>query len=120
MAFACAFSALGDFQLAEDAAQEAFISAWQRLNQLREPEAFPGWLRRIVLTACNRLTRAQRMSLTTLDEGKVVPSMLENQQTAVEKNELKHALPAAKVVCCRRQAARRCGGHQHELLPLAP
>ncbi|MCA1849826.1 MAG: hypothetical protein LC672_01925, partial [Acidobacteria bacterium] len=48
MAFGCAYSVLSDFYLAEDAAQEAFITAWQRLDQLRAPEAFPGWLRRIV------------------------------------------------------------------------
>src|ERR1700754_1106480 len=61
MAFACAFSVLGDFYLAEDAAQEAFITAWQRLGQLRAPEAFAGWLRRIVLTQCSRLTRGKRL-----------------------------------------------------------
>src|SRR5919197_1810211 len=61
MAFGGAYAVLGDFYLAEDAAQEAFIAAWQRLDQLRAPEAFPGWLRRIVLTRCNRLTRGRRL-----------------------------------------------------------
>jgi RNA polymerase sigma factor (sigma-70 family) len=69
MAYACAYAVLGDFHLAEDAAQEAFISAWQKLGQLREPEAFPGWLRRVVLTECNRLTRGKRSRNITLDEG---------------------------------------------------
>ena len=50
MAFACAYAAPCDFHLAEDAAQGAFVTAWRKLTQLREPEAFPGWLRRIVLT----------------------------------------------------------------------
>jgi DNA-directed RNA polymerase specialized sigma24 family protein len=57
MAFACAFAVLGDVYLAQDAAQEAFIVAWQKLGQLREPAAFPGWFKRIVLTQCNRLIR---------------------------------------------------------------
>ena len=95
MAFACAYAVLGDFQLAEDAAQEAFVSAWQRLDQLRQPEAFPGWLRRIVLTECNRLTRAKQLRVTGLSEGTDVPSTLENQQTAIEKNELTDAVFAA-------------------------
>ncbi len=30
MAYACAYARLGDFSLAQDVAQEAFISAWQR------------------------------------------------------------------------------------------
>ena len=41
LAFACAYSVLGDFGLAEDAAQEAFLTAWRHLDQLRTPEAFP-------------------------------------------------------------------------------
>lgn len=37
MAFGCAYAVLGDFYLAEDAAQEAFITAWQSLRQLALP-----------------------------------------------------------------------------------
>jgi len=47
MAYAYAYAMLGDFYLAEDAAQRAFISAWRKLGQLRQPEAFPGWFRRV-------------------------------------------------------------------------
>src|SRR5687767_5300158 len=50
MAYSCAYAVLGDFHMAEDASQRAFITAWQKLHQLREPDAFPGWFRRIVLT----------------------------------------------------------------------
>src|SRR5947209_18902329 len=56
MAFGCAYALLGDFYLAEDAAQEAFITAWQRLHQLRAPAAFPGWPQRMMLNQCNSLT----------------------------------------------------------------
>jgi len=48
---------LRDGALAEDAVQEAFVTALARLNQLREPEAFPGWFRQIVRTHANRLSR---------------------------------------------------------------
>ena len=40
-------------------AQEAFLTAYQKIDQLRDPAAFPGWLKRIVLTYCNRITRQQ-------------------------------------------------------------
>lgn len=33
LAFGCAYAVLGDFYLAEDAAQEAFLSAWRNLDQ---------------------------------------------------------------------------------------
>ena len=48
MACGYAYSILGDFHLAEDAAQEAFVDAYRNLGQLREPRAFPGWFRRVV------------------------------------------------------------------------
>ena len=68
MAFACAFAVLGDVYLAQDTAQEAFVVAWQKLAQLREPAAFPGWFKRIVLTQCNRLTRSKRLQIVPLEE----------------------------------------------------
>ena len=49
MAYGCAYAILGDFHLAEDASQEAFVAAYRELPNLREPKAFAGWLRRPVL-----------------------------------------------------------------------
>ncbi len=69
MAFGCAFAVLGDVYLAQDTAQEAFVVAWQKLAQLREPAAFPGWFKRIVLTQCNRLLRCKRLQVLPLDAG---------------------------------------------------
>ena len=78
--------------LAEDAAQEAFISAWQKLSQLRQPEAFPGWFRRIVLTECNRLTRGKRLRTISLDEGVNLHAPHTDPQTAIERDELTKAV----------------------------
>jgi len=89
MAFGCAYAVLGDFYLAEDAAQEAFITAWQNLNQLRMPMAFAGWLRRIVLTRCNRLTRGQRLSILPLDVGVNSPSPEPDPQFNAEQRDLR-------------------------------
>ena len=41
MAYGCAYAVLGDTYLAQAAAQDAFIAAYQNLGQLREPAAFP-------------------------------------------------------------------------------
>src|SRR5258708_40357212 len=67
LAFACAYAVLGDFQLSEDAAQESFIAAWRNLDQLRQPEAFPGWLKRIVFSQCSRLTRGKQVTTVRLE-----------------------------------------------------
>lgn len=50
----------GDPAAAEDAAQEAFVEAHRCLPTLRDPRAFPTWLRRIVFKHCDRIRRAQR------------------------------------------------------------
>ena len=52
-----AHSVLLDFQLAQDAAQEAFLVAHQRLGQLRDPASFGPWLLRIVRHRALRLKR---------------------------------------------------------------
>ena len=85
MAFA--YAVLGDFHLAEDAAQDAFIVAWRNLDQLRKPEAFPGWLKRIVLTQCNRLTRGKRVQLVSLDAILEAPAADADPYVAYEQKE---------------------------------
>ena len=60
MAVGYAHSMLGDFHLAEDIAQEAFIQAYLKLDQLEEPLAFASWLRRILFTHCDRVTRRKK------------------------------------------------------------
>ena len=92
MAYACAYARLGDFYLAEEAAQEAFISAWQKLDQLREPAAFAGWFRRIVLTECSRLTRGKRLPTTLLNDGRQINSGHADQQTVMETDEMTKAV----------------------------
>ena len=87
LAFGCAYAVLGDFYLAEDAAQEAFITAWRKLHQLQQAEAFPGWFRRIVLTQCNRLTRGKRLKFVPLEAGLNLASTTADPLEAVEKVE---------------------------------
>lgn len=60
LAYGYALSLLGDLALAQDATWEAFLVAHQRLDSLRQPEAFPGWLRGIVYRCCLRQRRHRR------------------------------------------------------------
>lgn len=48
VALSVAFGVLGDSNAASDVAQEAFIRAWERLADLREPQRFGTWLCGIV------------------------------------------------------------------------
>src|SRR5687767_4984711 len=46
-----AFGILGDFAASEDAAQEAFLTAWRKFHGLREPERLRAWLAQIARNA---------------------------------------------------------------------
>lgn len=55
----------GDRSLAEDWLQEAFVQAWRKLGQLREPGAFGGWLKRLAVNT--GLSEQRRGRLRTVD-----------------------------------------------------
>ena len=54
---ALAYSATGNLSRSEDLAQDTFVTAWQRLPELREPSKLRAWLRGI---ARNLTSNAQR------------------------------------------------------------
>jgi RNA polymerase sigma factor (sigma-70 family) len=91
MVFGYAYAVLGDFHSAEDASQEAFIAAWRHLPSLREPAAFPGWLRRLVRTECHRMTRKSRPTIP-LDASQNVPDEEPDPHALAEKGEMRDAV----------------------------
>jgi len=95
MAYGFAYSFLGDFHLAQDAAQEAFIEAYRDLAKLREPAAFPGWFRRVVFKHCDRLTRRKRVATVPLEAAAAVASGESGPAEAAEKREMKDRVLAA-------------------------
>ncbi len=95
MAVGYAYSILGDFHWAQDAAQEAFIEAYRNLYQLREPAAFAAWLRRIIIKYCDRFTRGKRVETVSLEEAMEVSANEKDPAQAVEEREMKDTVLAA-------------------------
>src|SRR3989442_13950491 len=95
MAVGYAASILGDFHLAEDAAQEAFLEAWRDLPQLREPAAFAGWLRRIIFKQCDRLTRGKRLTTVPIEAADAVAAPQPDPGEAAERRELQDTVRRA-------------------------
>jgi RNA polymerase sigma-70 factor (ECF subfamily) len=63
--YATALRRLGNHAEAQELTQEVFVQALRKLAQLREPEAFAGWLRSITnRMAINRATRGGPMLST--------------------------------------------------------
>lgn len=99
MSVGYAYSILGNFHLAEDAAQEAFISAFRDLKSIREPKAFPSWLRRLIFKQCDRLTRGKHIEVLPLETGLRITSDRKEPETAVlEQETQEHVLAAVKTL----------------------
>lgn len=95
MALGFAVGWLGDEASAEDAAQDAFLDAYLRLPQLREPEAFPGWFRRILIKHCDRRSRKRPLPPVDPPEESPPPAeLLADRERSVRVRTLIEALPA--------------------------
>ena len=55
-----ALGILGDFGTSEDAGQEAFLTAWRKIGELRDPECLKGWLAQIARNAALTELRRRR------------------------------------------------------------
>ena len=80
---------LRDIHLAEDATQQALLTIWRDLPQLRDPARFDAWSYRLLVRACyaeGRRTRdwAPNLHLLPIDE----PAAAEGLSTVVDRDQL--------------------------------
>lgn len=92
----------GDHALADDLAQQAFVQAWRRLPDLRDPGAFGGWLKRVAVNVW--LAEARRAQLPFDDDEEAlvgVPDPEPSPERAAGRIDLERALaglrPAERV-----------------------
>lgn len=93
-AYFVALAVTGRHEDAEDAAQESFLVALEKLNECRRPERFKGWFLTIVRNRSRNLVR--RESLRSMDE--VPPGARSPEPTpdrVAETADLREALSAA-------------------------
>lgn len=76
---------LGNQADAEDAVQDAFVSAWRRLPEFRGEAAFLTWMYRIMTNRCLNVLRARRPT-EPIEEG-AEPSAPEHQSSPVKAAE---------------------------------
>ena len=85
-------------ELVEEAAQEAFLSAWQGLPFFRGDAAFSTWLYRLASNACVDLLRKERRHQgTSLDDdtvGAEIPDTKPTPEEAAETKELRAQIEA--------------------------
>lgn len=69
LVYTMAFRMTADHHLAEDLSQEIFTKAWLKMERLKKPEAFPGWLVTIARRSClNAIERRSRKNEVVEDE----------------------------------------------------
>lgn len=95
--YAAALDKLRDGGAAQELAHEAFVRAFTKLDQLRQPAAFPGWVRQIaVRLALNRLSRRKKLNQaedSVLENAKAVgPTPLENLLLAEDRLKVQRGL----------------------------
>ena len=94
MAVGYGYARMGDMHLAEDAAQEAFITAYLALPSLQEPAAFPGWFRQIMIKHIDRIRRKCR-SMLHFDLLVNIAGTGQNPADLLEQKEVRDAVMAA-------------------------
>src|ERR1700722_3159741 len=110
MSSAVALDVLREPAGAEDAVQEAYLRAYRSLRDLEDSAPFPGWLRRVVVTAALNLRRAHRMTLLSLDDVPNVPVLDETERhwSDVQRHRL-----AAALVRLNAEERRICDRRYH-------
>ena len=64
---ALAWRKVGDFHIAEDITQDAFLKVYQRLHTLKDPNQFSGWLYVITANLCATWLRKKRIQTQPLE-----------------------------------------------------
>ena len=62
---------------AEDILQESFITAFGRLGELKNPDVFGSWLKRIVINKCISLQRKRKIDFEDINMGRTLIRMTE-------------------------------------------
>ncbi len=90
--YALAYRILRDPHRAQDATQQALLSAWRDLPTLRDLERFEAWLYRIVVNACYAESRAERRWVSRVQVLSIVPPDIPDVATSVaHRDELERA-----------------------------
>ena len=91
---AVAYSVLRDYQLAEDAAQEAFARGLVSLRKLKTPDKFAPWLARICRNVAIDMVRARRQAGSIEDISQTVEPDSDHSAVAVVREAIDR-LPAS-------------------------
>ena len=92
---AVALAIVGDLAAAEDVAQDAFVYAIERIDDLRQPERFGGWLMQIVRNRSRNHVRDRKSDRHVTLDRVAFRSGAPSPEREAERTELRELLLAA-------------------------
>lgn len=95
MVYGVAYSRLSNRQLAEDAAQDAFLAAFKHIEQLQDASAFPAWLKRIAFSKAEGVQRRQGPRVETIEGQEHLASSEPTPESRLEAAELRQRVRLA-------------------------
>ena len=91
-----AFYRLQNEDDAEDAVSDCVLSAFIQIGSLKKPEAFSGWIFRILYCECAKITKAQIQQRKNEDLSEMENLLSSDLSADIEKTELQQALSILK------------------------
>jgi RNA polymerase sigma-70 factor, ECF subfamily len=93
--YAIALAELADAGDAEDAVQDGFITALERLEECRDPSAFGAWLRQIVRNRARSVRRREQVRRTEALDSVAVGTSRDDPARDLERSALRTRLESA-------------------------
>jgi RNA polymerase sigma-70 factor (ECF subfamily) len=85
--------------LADDLAQQTFLKLWKSIRQLRSPDAFYGWLKKIMVSVWLEELRRNKIDFTVLDDSEVPEAGKESSGERIDLDAALAQLPAPMRLC---------------------
>ena len=93
--FRTAYGITGDYVLAEDAVQDAFVRAWKRFKQFQPNTNLRNWLTRILVNRVIDLSRRKQLPTVDIAKAETKPSPVRGPEESLLSLDDRHRLDVA-------------------------
>ncbi|MEE8045495.1 MAG: sigma-70 family RNA polymerase sigma factor [Dehalococcoidia bacterium] len=93
--FRTAYGITGDYSLAEDAVQDAFVRAWKRFKQFQPNTNLRNWLTRILVNRVIDLSRRKQLPTVDIAKAETKPSPVRGPEESLLSLDDRHRLDVA-------------------------
>lgn len=84
---------MGDDEEAKDVLQEAFVTVFTKINNLKEEATFSAWIKRIVINHCINAIKKKKLLTSSLDEN-IDAMQVEEEDDGFTNHEVKKVMQA--------------------------